>query len=369
MTSRLLTQPSSTALTMANYPSMRSLRQALRPLALFLLVLFAADAEAQQRATVRSDTFLRAQATATARTIVNVAAGAEVTVVRAEGAWRFVRTAAGAEGYIHESFLNIQGGTAAPAPPATPPATPAPPTPPRQTPPPSRPAPQGNQPARPAQPARPPAAPRPANALVPYGTVDFGIFMPSAKDSFKAVFGKSNMTPIGVGGGIFRGPLFVEGAFRFASVTGERVLEFEGEVIPLGVKDTLSIKPFTVTAGWRSQTGTIRPYVGGGFGIYMVKETSDFALPEEDVDEKFNGFHVLGGVRYPVTPMIQIGGEAEFSSVKNSLGTGLSGDLGEDNLGGFSIRVRVSIGSFGATSRTTPARPAPAPPRPPARRP
>lgn len=356
-------------MTFQGFNMPRSMTMLRRLLFLVLLLAFAVNVWAQQQVTVSANTFLRAEPSATSRTIVSVTTGTVLTLVRAEGTWRFVRTAAGAEGWINQQFLSAQGGGQAEPAPAPAPATPPPSTP-------ARPAPQnpapGQQPTRPpAQPARPPARPAAApapNAIIPYGVADFGIFKPSASESFDAVFATSTMMPFGVGGGIQRGNLFVEGMFRFSSVTGERVLEFEGETYPLGVENTLTINPFTITGGWRFQTGgKLLPYVGGGLTMFMVKETSDYALPEEEVDETFTGFHILGGARYPLSSIIAISGEVEYASVNNSLGTGLSGALGEDNLGGLSFRVRVSIGRFGNPNPprppATPARPA----NPPAR--
>ena len=337
----------------------RSLNPLRRLLLMALLLGAAANLWAQQQVTVTANTFLRAEPSATARTIVNVTAGTVLTLVRAEGTWRLVRTAAGAEGWVNQQFLSAQGGQTAPPPPPT--------TPPPGTP--GRPAPQAPAPRQPAPAANRPAASPAPNALIPYGVADFGIFMPAAAESFEAVFGTSTMVPFGVGGGIQRGSLFVEGMFRFSSVTGERVLEFEGETYPLGVENTLTINPFTITGGWRFQTGgKLRPYVGGGLSMYMVEETSDFSLPEDDVDETFTGFHVLGGARYPVSSLIAISGEVEYASVRNSLETGLSGAFGEDNLGGLSFRVRVSIGRFGNPNPPRPAAP-PRPANPPARPP
>jgi len=109
----------------------------------------------------------------------------------------------------------------------------------------------------------------------------------------------------------------------------------------------VDITPIEVTAGWRFKQISPRlvPYVGGGWSSYSYKETSDFAVTGDDVDERFNGFHILGGVEFKAARWLGIGGEIVFSRVPNALGvSGVSEAFDEDNLGGTSYRLKISVG-------------------------
>lgn len=69
---------------------------------LLALVLFAATAFAEEKRWVSSEgTSLKAEASATSDTVVDVLVGTEVTVIESGGRWLKVKTAAGKEGWVY----------------------------------------------------------------------------------------------------------------------------------------------------------------------------------------------------------------------------------------------------------------------------
>jgi hypothetical protein len=171
----------------------------------------------------------------------------------------------------------------------------------------------------------------------------------SAADSFDAIFGSSSGTIFGGGAevGLPWGGLYVGvGAWRF-SADGERVFVSDSEVFPLGIPLTVEITPFELTGGWRFKglSSRLVPYVGGGWSSYAYTETSDFAEAAENVDERFNGWHILGGAEFRLTRWLGVGGEIAFSSVPDALGAGgVSEAFDETNLGGTTYRLKISVG-------------------------
>jgi hypothetical protein len=180
-----------------------------------------------------------------------------------------------------------------------------------------------------------------------YGMV--GAMNFSASESFDAVLGSSSGTIFGGGAEVglpWGGLYFGVGAWRYSN-DGERVFVSGSDVFPLGIPLTVEITPVELTAGWRFKQVSSRlvPYVGGGWSSYAYKETSEFSDAGEDVDDRFNGFHILGGVEFRATPWLGIGGEIAFSNVPDALGAGgVSAEFDEDNLGGTSYRLKISIG-------------------------
>ncbi len=179
----------------------------------------------------------------------------------------------------------------------------------------------------------------------------FGNITLTAKDSFETVLDKRG-GPVFGGGGQVLLPwgIYVEiGAWRFKQ-TGERVfIAPDGDVFKLGVPMEITITPIELTGGVRFVTMTRRrnvvPFVGAGYTSSRYQETSEFADPAENVDERFPGFHVSGGVESLAKRWLAIGGEVSWSSVADAIGeSGVSAHFGEDNLGGTSIRLKVSVG-------------------------
>jgi opacity protein-like surface antigen len=203
-----------------------------------------------------------------------------------------------------------------------------------------------------ADPAAAQSQPRPAQQsssihIGGYGM--FGLMNFTAVETFDAVLGKSSDNIYGGGAtvGLPLGGLFVDiGAWRFKQV-GERVFVTNGEVFHLGIPVTITITPVELTAGWKFRWGNSRlvPYAGGGVTMYGYKETSEFSTPEEDVDERFNGYHVLGGVEYKVMRWLGLGGEVAWTTIPDAIGTaGASKAFGDTDLGGTSFRAKITVG-------------------------
>ena len=220
---------------------------------------------------------------------------------------------------------------------------------------------------KPGAPTKPrPAATRPAAApsspVGVRGFVTFGSITFQADDSFEAIL-DSAAGPIWGGGGsvlLPRGFYAEVSASRFRG-DGERA--FVGpapdrEVFKLGIPLQVSITPLQFTGGWRyrhcprtakPRAGGCRPrlipYAGGGFSSYRYQEASDFAEAEEDIDERFSGYHIVGGVEYLPLRWMAVGGEVSWSSVADALGEGgVSAAFNEDNLGGTTVRLKISFG-------------------------
>ena len=258
---------------------------------------------------------------------------------------------------------------------------------------PAAPAPQNRSPHKPPPTTKPATQPRTAARTAPdpirlrgFGTL--GAITFQAQDSFEAILG--TRTGLSFGGGaqvILPAGFYAEvGVWHFTH-TGERA--FVGpnqEVFPLGIPLEVGITPIEITGGWRyrhcppppgpprapqpppspqaprtpqqpaPRTQAARssavscdpkfiPYVGGGFSSYKYSETSEGDDSSENLDERFNGFHLLGGGEYRVMRWLRIGGEIVWSSVPDALGSGgVSAAFNEDNLGGTGFRVKVTVG-------------------------
>jgi hypothetical protein len=142
--------------------------------------------------------------------------------------------------------------------------------------------------------------------------------------------------------------IYVEiGAWQFKD-NGERVfVTTNNEVSKLGIPVEITVTPLEVTAGYRfNQVGRrIIPYAGVGYSSYRYKETSEGADPAENVDDRFTGFHLQGGVEYQPFRWLAVGGELGWASIADALGEGgVSKHYNEDNLGGSSFRLKISVG-------------------------
>jgi hypothetical protein len=181
-----------------------------------------------------------------------------------------------------------------------------------------------------------------------YGLVGGTTF--AASESFEAVLGSAGGFVFGGGAevGLPAGGLYVGvGAWRF-SADGERVFISDRDVFPLGIPVTVEITPIEITGGWRFRGISPRfvPYAGGGWSSVAYKESSSFAAAGEDVDDRFTGYHLLGGVDVRLTPLIGVAGELAWSSVPDGLGApgSVSDHYDERDLGGISYRVKISLG-------------------------
>jgi hypothetical protein len=200
------------------------------------------------------------------------------------------------------------------------------------------------------RPARPAPPPLPPPTLEIGGYAMLGLMNFTAADSFDVILGSPSGTIFGGGArvGLPFGGLFVDvGAWRFRG-EGERAFVFDGQEFPLGIPVEVQITPLELTAGWQfrfRRAPRFRPYIGGGLSSYGYKETSEFATDAENVDERFNGYHLLGGAEYRVSRWIALAGEAAWTTVPDALGDGgVSAQFDETDLGGTSVRFKIIIG-------------------------
>ncbi len=118
-------------------------------------------------------------------------------------------------------------------------------------------------------------------------------------------------------------------------------------VFPLGIPLEVKVTPLEVTGGWRF-TGLSRrvvPYAGAGLSSFKYVEHSDTDDAGESLDDRFNGFHVLGGVEARLGSWLGVAGEVVWTSVPDGLGAGgASRAFDETNLGGTAVRVKVVVG-------------------------
>lgn len=181
------------------------------------------------------------------------------------------------------------------------------------------------------------------------GFADVGTQWFAAGSSFKAVLGSSRGVVFGGGietvlpRGIFVG---LRGS-RFRR-TGERVFTFNDQIFKLGIPVTVTITPVELTGGYRFSSGSrLIPYAGTGIGWHRYDESSAFAEANENVDDRFSGFHLLGGVELRLARWVGTAVDAQWTRVPNALGddsNGVSSGFGESNLGGVTYRIKVVIG-------------------------
>ena len=169
----------------------------------------------------------------------------------------------------------------------------------------------------------------------------------TANDSFDAVTG----SPWGIicGGGAqigFKNGLFFQGSCERYEETGQRVLVADNQIFELGVENVVTVTPIVVTVGYRQPASEKSVgYVGVGAGWYRFQEEAAFAQPGDNVDETKPGLELLGGVDFAVTRWFWVGGEGQWAYVPEILGKdGMSQAFEEDDLGGFTIRLKLSIG-------------------------
>jgi hypothetical protein len=200
------------------------------------------------------------------------------------------------------------------------------------------------------------AKPRPAPAARPSRSVQIGGYAMAGRidftavDSFKAILGESSGPIFGGGAriGLPLGGLFADvGAWQFTG-EGERVFVANGQTFPLGVPVTIAVTPIEIGAGWRFRIPRMPkfiPYAGGGWTSMLYKETSEFSGAGEDVDERFNGYHLSGGAEYKITRWLGVAGEVAWTTVPESIGEGgVSEAFNEDDLGGTTFRFKITIG-------------------------
>jgi len=203
-----------------------------------------------------------------------------------------------------------------------------------------------------SSPARGGSTPRVAGSRAqrsrPLGFAGFGQFgytQFAARNSFQAGTGQGGGAFFGGGAEVRVGNgLFLGASIDRFSTTGQRVFVFEDEVFGLGVPNTITLVPMTVTAGWRFEHTSATPYVGGGIGRILYKETSSAADATENVDTAFTSYHMLGGVEFR-NGWVATAFEVEYSRIPDAIGlAGASAAFHESNLGGIVGRIKILVG-------------------------
>jgi opacity protein-like surface antigen len=196
---------------------------------------------------------------------------------------------------------------------------------------------------------QPPPAPR-SRAIEIGGFAMFGQINFAASESFDAIIGDPAGPLLGGGAhiGLPFGGLFVEvGGWKFND-DGERAFVSNGQVVSLGIPVDITITPIEITGGWRFRFTTLPrllPYAGGGFSSYGYKETSQFATTTEDVEDRFNGYHLLGGAEVKLLRWLGVAGEEAWTTIPDAIGeAGVSAAFNETDLGGTSFRLKITVG-------------------------
>jgi opacity protein-like surface antigen len=190
-----------------------------------------------------------------------------------------------------------------------------------------------------------------AQTLQLRGFFDIGSTTFMAKDSFDAVLGSATLPVIGGGGEVVLPQnVFINVRASRYKESGRRVFVANDEIFDLGIENTVTITPLALTGGYRFGRARLVPYAGGGINWYRYQETDEFSDADEEVDERFTGYHVVGGAEYRIVKWLAAAGEVEWASVPDGLARNVSsvgaagGAFDETNLGGTTIRVKVVIG-------------------------
>jgi hypothetical protein len=167
----------------------------------------------------------------------------------------------------------------------------------------------------------------------------------NANDSMELILGSA--TGLFLGGGaqyVWPNGGFVLASYERMRDTGTRVLVSGTQVYEVGVDDTVTVTPVSVTVGYRDfRTRAVAPYVGVGGGWHRLRETSDAGAAA--VSKGHVSGHILGGVERRVAPWLSIAGEAQITWARKILGeSGLSAAAGEDDLGGAALRFKLIVG-------------------------
>jgi opacity protein-like surface antigen len=189
------------------------------------------------------------------------------------------------------------------------------------------------------------AAPASAQSPVSIRTFALGTFQRmAAGETFDAEMESSVQPFWGAGGQVVIGDraYFDVTLSRFKR-TGERAFVFNNETFPLGIPVTARITPLELVGGIRfRKISSVIPYAGGGVGWYGYTEESPASVPSENVDASHAGFVLQGGAEFAIQKWLALTGDVQYTHVPGILGTGgVSGQLGEDDLGGLAVRVRL----------------------------
>ena len=188
-----------------------------------------------------------------------------------------------------------------------------------------------------------------AQSFMLRGFGDVGATTFTAEESFTAILGSSRGTVFGGGvEAVLPQGVFVNlRASRFRK-TGQRVFVSGGEQFDLGIPTTIGVTPVQVTGGYRFPVVIgLTPYAGAGPGWYHFTETSQFADEDENVDERFTGFHLLGGAEVRLVRWLSLAGELQWATVPDAIGddpNSVSHEFNESDLGGTTFRFKVVVG-------------------------
>jgi hypothetical protein len=180
------------------------------------------------------------------------------------------------------------------------------------------------------------------------GFATLGAITLQAQESFDAILDRHSGPIVGGGAQVLlpRG-VFVEVAASRFSQDGERAFVTEaGQVFRLGIPINITLTPLEITGGWRLRKWPgVVPYGGVGYSSYGYRETSDFSNADEEVNERFGGFHVVGGAEVQLLRWLAVGGEVIWASIPDAIGNGgASAAFDEDNLVGTTLRMKISVG-------------------------
>lgn len=142
--------------------------------------------------------------------------------------------------------------------------------------------------------------------------------------------GVSDFLEVGVGVGYYQRT--VPSVYRFLENSDGSEIEQDLKLRIVPVTATLRFLPVGRGNG-------VEPYVGGGVGVFpwRYSESGEFVNPDSDVifsnrytaDGVAVGPVLLGGIRFPVTDAVTIGGEVRWQKAKADTGGFDAGFLGE----------------------------------------
>ena len=169
----------------------------------------------------------------------------------------------------------------------------------------------------------------------------------TARDSFETVLGSRFGPMFGGGAQIgFRNGGFVQASVARFRKTGSRALVSGSQVFRLQTPAVITVMPIQITVGYREgRSSRVVPYVGAGMGWHSLKEESPSLRESDNVNEAHIGYHVLGGVEYPIGSWIAFAGEVQWAKVPGVLGkSGVSAVFNEDDLGETTFRFKFIVG-------------------------
>lgn len=170
----------------------------------------------------------------------------------------------------------------------------------------------------------------------------------TAKDTFDAIAGETTMFGGGAGVEVHRlwRHVFLRASASRLRLEGERIFVFDGTVFRLGIPMDVQLTPLELAAGWRFDREGRRfvPYLGGGTVFMNFREDSEGATASERVRKRFTGSVAFVGVDMSVVRFVSVGAELGYRMVKVTRPGGALGAFREDDLGGVTMRVMVSVG-------------------------